>query len=551
MKKVLKRTLCLLLVLVMTLSIAACGGSDQPAAGGNAGTPAADGQTSGNGDGQGRRPNGDPNRERDHNARDADLEPQYGGEFHMVKTTSPATLFPQKYATNGGGYLGACLETLCYQNPTTNEIEPRLVEEFTFDMEGDGSITAKLREGVMFHDGSELTSEVVKWNYDFMKKSGLGDTIYDVDVEVVDDYNFIMTFPEYHIDAPTILVKTVNSKYTYDTMGEEYLENHPVGTGAFVFVEYVPDQKLVYERFDNYWQEGYPYLDRYVVDIISDAAAATAAFLNGDVNALEQSNSDQCAMIEAAGFEDIHFSTFNNSTVYGFAPNSRVVGDPWYDVNVRQAVMLYGINYEALRALAGKDLAVLNHNFDNPGSLIYEERFNEAYVYDKDKALKMLADAGYPDGFDTTIYCRSTFKSVATTLQTLLADLNIRADVQLVTASDPRLFDGVTPGVFISVATSSWDIITKPMTNTYNQNGGTYGKNILFSDEYQELFNQVVVAKDYETRGTLGKELMQKFFIDECLYAVCYSKESNVYVNGAHNTGLDIKLPSPYQTWVD
>lgn len=543
MKTTLKRVLCLLCALAMVLSLAACGGSAPADT-----TPDAAAQTQT--DGQ-KKPGGNPNKERDHNARDADLEPRYGGEFHMVKTTSPATLFPQKYATNGGGYLGACLETLCYQNPTTNDIEPRLVEEYEFDMAGDGSIRARLRQGVMFHDGSELTAEVVKWNYDFMKQSGLGDSVYNVDVEVTGDYTFTMTFPEYHIDAPTILVKTVNSKQAYDTYGEEYLEQHPVGTGAFVFVEYVPDQRLVFERFDNYWQEGFPYLDRYVVDIIADAAAATSAFINGDVNALEQSNADQCRMIEDAGFEDIHFSTFNNSTVYGFAPNSRVKGDPWYDVNVRKAVMLYGINYEALRALAGKDMAVLRHTFDNPGSLCYDEAFNDAYVYDKDKALQMLSDAGYPNGFETTIYCRNTFKSVATTLQALLGDLNIKADVQFVTASDPRLFDGVTPGVFISVATSSWDIITKPITNTYNQNGGTYGKNILFSDEYQALFNRVVVAKDYETRGALGKELLQKLFIDECLYAVCYSKESNVYVNGAHNTGLDIKLPSPYQTWVD
>lgn len=545
MKKTLKRALCLLLAAIMILSLAACGDPT----GSQESSPGAENTSSGDNPNPSRRPNpsGAPN----HNARDEGLEPQYGGEFHMVKTTSPATLFPQKYATNGGGYLGACLETLCYQNPTTNDIEPRLVEEYHFDMEGDGTITARLREGVMFHDGSELTAEVVKWNYDFMKKSGLGDTIYDVNVEVTGKYTFTMTFSEYHIDAPTILVKTVNSKQAYDTYGEEYLEQHPVGTGAFVFVEYVPDQKIVYERFDNYWQEGYPYLDRYVVDIISDANAATTAFLSGAVHALEQSNSDQCAMIEAQGYEDIHFSTFNNSTVYGFAPNSRVEGDPWYNLKVRQAVMLYGINYEALRALAGKELAVLNHNFDNPGSLIYEESFNEAYVYDKEKALQMLAEEGYPNGFDTTIYCRNTFKSVATTLQALLGDLNIRADVQLVQANDPRLFDGVTPGIFISVATSSWDIITKPMTNIYNQRGGTYGKNILFSDEYQALFERVVVAKTYEERGRLGKELMQKFLIDECLYVVCYSKESNVYVrNEAHNTGLDIKLPSPYQTWI-
>lgn len=542
MKTTLKRVLSCLLALVMILALAACG--SKPAAESQDTVEVSAEQT------EKPKKQGDPNRERDHNARDAGLEPQYGGVFHMVKTTSPTSLFPAYKAINGGGYLGACLETLCYQNPTTNEIEPRLTESYEFDMEN-CVITAKIREGIMFHDGSELTSEVVKWNYDFMKENGQASNVYDVNVEIIDDYNFRMTFPEFHIDAPTILVKAMSSKQAYDDYGLDYCIGHPVGTGAFKFVEYVPDLKIVFERFDNYWQEGFPYLDGYVVDIISDANAVTTAFLNGDVHGLEQSNADQCKLIEAQGYEDIHFSTFNNSTVYGIAPNSRVEGDPWSKLEVRQAVLLYGINYEAMCAIAGGDLATLRHTFDNPGSLCYDESFNEGYVYDREKALQMLAEAGYPNGFDTTIYCQNTFRMVATTLQQLLLDLNIRADVQLVQAADPRRTDGVTPGLFISLQTSSWDILTKPISTIYNQNGSTQGKNMLFSDEYQELFNKVVSAKNYDDRGVYGKELLNKLFFEECLYAVCYSKESNVYVRPeAHNTGLDIKLPSPYQTWL-
>ncbi len=528
-----KKTLCLLLALVMVFALAACG----PSGTNNAANNEVPGNSTNNAN----------------NVEPAKPQPQYGGVFHLAKTTSPTSLFPIYKSVNGGGNLTPCLETLGYQDPLTNEITGRLVKEFTRDPET-GNITCQLVEGVLFHDGSELTADVVKWNFDFMTENGQASSIYSAKVNVTGKYTFVLEFPAFHLDSAVALVTSICSQKAYEEKGLDYCINHPVGTGPFKFVEYVPDLKIVYERNENYWRKDddgnkLPYLDGYQVDMVP-TDTATQAFLNGQIDSIEQAGAAQIQMIEAEGYTDQHRTTFTSYSMYGFAPNTKVADDVWADVNVRKAVMLYGINYEELAPLAGGKLAVVRHTFDADGALCFNPDISGNYKYDLEKAKKMLADAGYPNGFSTTIYAQDTFKAFATALQNALKPLGIEASVELIKSADTRRSDGKTPGLFISLQYAQWDVMSKPMTTIYNQKGTTQGKNILFSDEYQALFNEASSYKTYEERGAAAKKLMQKFFIDDCLYVVCYGRETNVYIRpDVHNSGCEIKMPSPATTW--
>ena len=212
------------------------------------------------------------------------------------------------------------------------------------------TFTVKLHPGIKFSDGSDLNAEVLKWNLETMIGNGLGSNLQNpTSFEVVDDYTLMIGFDEFSLSwESSILNVLVYSRQAEETYGEDYCMSHPVGTGPFMLEEYQTDTFLYYVKNPNYWQEGLPYLDSIKILCLKDASTTQTAFINGEIQFFKAFTSEQVEFMNSQGIE-ASLSRGAASWAYNWvAPNSTVEGDPFYIKEVRQAVFLYGIHWNAV-----------------------------------------------------------------------------------------------------------------------------------------------------------------------------------------------------------
>ena len=456
-----------------------------------------------------------------------------GGVYVMSVNVAPSTLFTIYRVAGFGSIIQPAVETLgrrCVVDPT--RMLPHLAKSIDFDREN-YRVTVVLNEGIMFHDGSELTAEVVQWNMEFAMQNRLGGAFHNpIGFERPDRYTLIVQFDNFFIDSDIVIgMRPIYSMQAYLDHGAEWMNFHPVGTGPFVFEEYVIDTRIRYVRNDNYWQEGKPFLDGVDVMIIFDPMAAMTAFVNGELHSL---NTNDRAINEALlgmGFEDRSLPAFTGWHNNIIAPSSWHPDDPFSNVYVRRAVFRYGLDYDELAMLALGRFANNNRHLSIPGSLIYDEAINEGFFFDLDKARQMLADAGYPDGFEFNIYTIFNTVPLATAMQDALRRLNITANVIEIQGTDPRRTDGTMRGLTIHGGGIVWDIIPNPIGTMYHPRTPTHGAHISFSEEYERLFDLARTARCFEERAYYGRQLLWYAIYDQVLFVNAHWQMPGLYIH--------------------
>ena len=232
-----------------------------------------------------------------------------------------------------------------------------------------------------------------------------------------------------------------------------------------------------------------------------------AAFKNKEVDFMQISDPPTVDAMTTAGIKNKHIDNFAAYTTYGIYPNSKVEGDPWYKTEVRQAVLLYGIDWDAVALLSGGKTAKKALQQDIAGSLCYIDGLDAKAAYDLNKAKTMLTAAGYPNGFSTKIYSPVTTTAAATAVQDQLKKLNITAEIVKVQPNDTARTDGKTPGLSMVMLTSAYDIIYKSFTSFFNKDSISYGANILYSDKFNDAYTKALVAKTWEETCTVRQDL--------------------------------------------
>ena len=181
------------------------------------------------------------------------------------------------------------MDGLLRYKPGTTELEPALAESYT--VSDDGLVyTFNIRQGVTFHDGSPLNATVVKWSIDRAIAMN-GDPAFLLSevvnrTEVTGDYQ-IKIYLKYPFSAfPSILAFTVAYPVTptaYTT--DEFMTDNIVGTGPFKLAEFIRDQKIVLERYDNYWDSNYlPKVKRVIIQFYSTSTALKNALDAGEID---------------------------------------------------------------------------------------------------------------------------------------------------------------------------------------------------------------------------------------------------------------------------
>ncbi|SHK56346.1 peptide/nickel transport system substrate-binding protein [Pseudonocardia thermophila] len=268
--------------------------------------------------------------------------------------------------------------------------------------------TFHLREGVRFHDGTPFDADAVIFAFDrlmnqespfYYPKAAGAARLWKGAISSyakVDDRTITITTaePNGHLLTDLTLL-TIPSPTAVRAAGNEAFSEHPVGTGPFVFSSLEPGKQLVLTANKEYWG-GAPKIERLVLRPIPDASARIAALRSGEVNWIEYPNPDDIEGLRQAGYtvlqndyDHLWYCTFNQAST------------GWSDVRVRQAAN-YAIDRRAIaeELLKGTAAPALQHA---PKATAVYDPANDLYGYDLDKARALMREAGFADGFRTTL----------------------------------------------------------------------------------------------------------------------------------------------------
>jgi len=320
----------------------------------------------------------------------------------------------------------------------------KLVDEIAESMTQIDATTweAKLRKGIRFHDGSELTAADVKFTYDRLTKTNAMDGKTSPrqslvgpleDTIVVDSHTvrFKLKSP-WPIFRAYLPFNQVVSKSFVEKVKTDGMATQANGTGPFRLLEWRRGDSLILERFPGYYG-GAPGLapigparvDRVIFRIVPEPASRVAALLAGEVELIDELPHHAIKQLEANPRTQVLKT--NGTRSFFIDLNNRK--PPFDDVRVRQAAN-HAVNRQLIidRLLSG--LAVPLATLISPDSYGYNAAL-KPYAFDVARAKALLAEAGHPNGVDVTLDVTNAFKEQAEVVAQMLGQAGFRAKVQL------------------------------------------------------------------------------------------------------------------------
>jgi len=325
-----------------------------------------------------------------------------GGTLTVGHHLDPATLDPTGTTTAAfQSIYGQISEQLVMFDTEKRGIKPWLVTEWEWVDEN--TLRLKLREGVKFTNGEEWNAEAAKFSLDVLSQAKpysmwVGDS-YDR-AEVVDEYTV-----DLHVNsqAGAWLSILARGGFAYppgytEEVGLEAFGNNPIGTGPYKLAEWVKDDHTTLEANMDYWG-GPPPLDQITFRVIPEEAARLAALETGEVDIVTNLSAASAKRIE--GNPELALMERRGLRMFGtFFDMDR--DSPVQDKLVRQALN-YAVDKEGLVKLFGGYASPMTPQWLTPDTIGYNTDL-EMYNYDPEKAKEMLAEAGYPDGFEAELY---------------------------------------------------------------------------------------------------------------------------------------------------
>ncbi len=329
--------------------------------------------------------------------------------------TNPVQLYGA-VVTDGVSYTvlnQGCESLMAFDGATTNAI-PSLATELTAN-EDLTVWTAKLREGVTFHDGTPFNADAVKFNFEAWRYTdnplhfesqvyeyyeymfdGFDDASLIQSIDVVDDYTVVFNLSRPYVQMPNTLAMPmfqINSPAALEQYGEDYGTPNVgyVCTGPYKFVEWMTDDHVTQDLWDGYWGEVEGNIERIIQRVVPDNAARFAALQAGEIHAKENATPEEIAIIEASDDLYVQYRPSLNVFYLAFSYRIKEFNDPL----VRQAISLalnrqaYVDTFYVAAEVANTFLPPLMWGY-NPEVPMPE--------YDPDKAVELLAQAGYPNG---------------------------------------------------------------------------------------------------------------------------------------------------------
>jgi peptide/nickel transport system substrate-binding protein len=362
-------------------------------------------------------------------------EIKQGGQMIVTYKDDISTLDPAiGYDWQNWSIIKSLFDGLMDYAPGTTDLVPDLAE--SYELSPDGlTYTFKLRPGVKFHNGRELTAEDIKYSIERVldpatQSPGAGFFASLDSIEVPDPGTVVFRLSR--PDATFLHVMAINfahavPKEEVERHGADFGKN-PVGTGAFRMAEWTLGQRLVLERNRDYYKPGLPRLDTVIFEVGQEPLVALLRLQRGEVDILGDG-------IPPAKFLEVkNDPTWGKNIVEGGQLHTGYVTmnvnvPPFDKREVRQAVN-HAINKDRIiRIINGR--AVPASQPLPPAMPGYGKDY-AGYAYDPEKAKALLAAAGVPAGVETELYANNTDPNprIAQAIQQDLAAVGIKAELK-------------------------------------------------------------------------------------------------------------------------
>ena len=357
--------------------------------------------------------------------------------LRVAIAASPNTLEPATGDTRQSSNVSwSIFDSLVWLNDEA-KIVPALAESWTVS-EDRTEYIFKLLKGVTFHNGYPFTADDVVFTWE----RGMGDDItYREDfkgvksVEKIDDYT--VKFKTEKPNAMMFLQMNehwgILSKKYHEEVGESGYMQHPIGTGAFKFVSWTKGDRIILEKNPDYWQKGYPKVDKLIYRPIKEPSTRVAAITRGEIDIIPRVSPEESEKLKSN--PDVNLISYPKDRVFYITFNNLTSGkgEPTENKLVRQA-MNYAVNTQAITDNIFNGSAEQVAGFIVPGELGYDPSI-KPYPYDPQKAKELLSEAGYPDGFKMKMAGPSAtyinFEQVLQAVVGYLKDVGIEIDLEL------------------------------------------------------------------------------------------------------------------------
>lgn len=439
-------------------------------------------------------------------------EPVQGGMLRLTLGEEPDQLDPARtISITSSDVMNVVYERLVYIDDEGLP-QPWLAE--SWEISDDGTvITFTIREGVTFHDGTDLDANAVKFTYDRILDPEMAapyksfvETLESV--EAPDATTAVFTFSEPY--APFFTNSTIIgivSPAAVEQFGEDFGHN-PVGTGPFMFKEWQPGTKIVFERYPDYvnyraddTNKGPAYVDGIEYYIIGEAATRTAAFENQEIDLINVEFEDIERFSQMPGLAIVSLEAANNFNYLEYSDRA-----PFDNVALRQAISS-AINTDSIVELAYLGNATPNQCPVPVGNAAYDAELcaEHGYAYDLEQAKAYLAEAGFTDsdgnGFVeadgeelvVTLWSYTGFPERQKAMEIMQADLNaagLRTELQAVDfgALQPMMESGETGVDFMR-----WTLVDQSILSSLFMSPGWTGQtNDAELDELLDVANTTV-----------------------------------------------------------
>jgi len=346
-------------------------------------------------------------------------------EIAVALSADITSLDPQGHNDTKSEAVSFLLFNRLFRLNTDFKVIPDLAE--SWEQPSDTEWLIKIKEGVMFHDGSEMTSEDVKFSLD---RSRVMPKVQQVlsevkSVDIIDKYTVKVTTNSAFAPFLYTLVHAGTSilPKAYVESGDDFA--NPIGSGPYKFVEWTSGDRVVLEKNENYFDKNnMGQSAKIIFKVIPEGTSRTIALETGEVDVVAELPTID--MNKVKDNADLKLYEKPSTRLDFFAMNTEKA--PFDNIKVRQA-MNYAIDKDAIMAVAIDGAGIKADSVLAPSFLGYKAG---PYTFDPEKAKKLLTEAGYPDGFEMEIMTSGDDrKRIAEVIQASLMDVGIKASIKM------------------------------------------------------------------------------------------------------------------------
>lgn len=371
-----------------------------------------------------------------------DVEAVAGGDLVIAQLSDAVSLDPHgSNDTPSSNVAFNIYEALLVQDENM-ELQPGLATDW--EMVDDLTWQFTLREGVTFHDGSDFNADVVQANFDRVLDDAVASPrafLFEMveEVNVIDDYTveFVTEFPFSplpahiaHNGGGIISGELIEADYAAMEEGSDpgtVINDNPVGTGPFAFESWEPGEEVVLVRNEEYW-DGAPALDSITFRVVPEGSTRLADLETGAVHISDPISPSDISRVEGTDGMFVNQQPSVSLSYIGFNAEKEPFNDPLVRRAISHAIdqqsIIDGI-YDGIGVPAIGPLAPDVFGFDENVS---------GLEHDLDLARELLAEAGFEDGFSTTLWTNDNQDRIdtATVVQSQLEEIGIDVEVEIV-----------------------------------------------------------------------------------------------------------------------